>query len=634
MANFPHPYTELTIDESDNAAPLESSLYKELPPEFHEAAGRDIHLLKYLLRFPVNGFGIPAYRKELSRSDGDAESPNLIYSVGKGLYVHVLADPEKGRDYYISIEPAIEHPHLPEILHDIEERLLDFTEDLSRARDEKSLRKILDHSLDVIFGRNVGELVLDDEEDSEEEGDSEPETVQGGGSATKTATKTRKVAKRSKTSAGGNGGSSLFLEPLARLFGRGKSDSGVSLARKWELDDIGIEGIKYSMVREKVGLGTLDPLIHDVHIEDISCSGIGRIFVEHKIFKSLRTSFGYATHKELDEFIVRLSERVKKPVTFRQPVVDASLPDGSRINMVYGQDVSTRGSNYSIRKFSEDPLSIIQLVKWNSLSWEMAAYMSLVIEDGLNVFVSGETASGKTTLMNALTTFIEPNAKIVSIEDTAEVNVPHKNWIREVTRKPKPGEDDEGVGMFELLKAALRQRPNEIIIGEIRGEEGNIAFQAMQTGHACMATFHAASIQKLIQRITGAPISVPKNYVDNLNCVIIQSAVRLPTGKTGRRAVSVNEIVAFDSQSDSFSFVEVFRWDPVTDKFDFVGLNNSFLLEQKIALMRGYPPSRRRQIYNLVKRRARILEKLADSGLNDYYEVYGVLSKAIREGVF
>jgi len=149
-----------------------------------------------------------------------------------------------------------------------------------------------------------------------------------------------------------------------------------------------------------------------------------------------------------------------------------------------------------------------------------------------------------------------------------------------------------------------------------------------------MATFHAASIQKLIQRITGAPISVPKNYVDNLNCVIIQSAVRLPNGKVGRRAISVNEIVAYDSQSDSFSFVEVFRWDPVTDKFQFLGMNNSYLLEQKIALMRGYPPSRRRQIYNPVKRRARILEKLADSGLIDYYEVYKVISKAIREGVF
>ena len=332
--------------------------------------------------------------------------------------------------------------------------------------------------------------------------------------------------------------------------------------------------------------------------------------------------------------MLRLSERAKKPVTFRQPVVDASLPDGSRINFVYGQDLSVRGSNFTIRKFAEEAISIIQLVKWGSLNWMMAAYMSLIIEDGMNVFVSGETASGKTTLLNALTTFIDANAKIVSIEDTAEVNVPHQNWIAEVTRKPKPGESNSGVDMFELLKAALRQRPDEIIIGEIRGEEGLIAFQAMQTGHACLATFHASSIQKLIQRLTGSPISVPKNYIDNLNVAIIQVAVRLPNGDLGRRAVSVNEIVSYDSKDDAFSFVEVFRWDPATDTFEFTGDQNSYLLEYKIAAGRGYPPARRRQIYSLVQRRARILEKLAESGLNNYDEVYKVLAKANREGLF
>lgn len=630
MSVFPYPFTPQIIDEHHDSDPFGCSFYKTLPPALQEAAGRDLHLLTYLHIFPVNDLGMPVYREELGRSDGETESPNIIYPTGEGLYVHILADAEKGRDHYIAIEPAAEHAELGEINADVEERLLDFTETLRRAQDEETLRKVLSYSLDVIFGRQVDVLDLDTnpESDEDEEDAEEGEIGTQGAVATDTRAKTEKKARTKGSS------SSLFLKPLARLFGGGNASTSADITGKWKLDEHAIDAIKYSLLKEKVGLGVLEPLIQDPHIEDISCSGVGQIFVEHKIFKSLRTNFGYATHKELDEFIVRLSERVKKPVTFRQPVVDASLPDGSRINMVYGQDVSTRGSNYTIRKFSEDPLSILQLIKWGSLSWEMAAYMSLIIEDGLNVFVSGETASGKTTLMNALTTFIEPNAKIVSIEDTAEVNVPHRNWIREVTRKAKPGEDDEGVGMFELLKAALRQRPDEIIIGEIRGEEGNIAFQAMQTGHACMATFHAASIQKLIQRMCGVPISVPKNYVDNLNCVVIQSAVRLPTGKTGRRAVSVNEIVSYDSQSDSFSFVEVFRWDPVTDKFEFVGMNNSYILEQKVALMRGYPPARRRQIYSLVKRRARILEKLADSGLNDYYEVYGVLSKAIREGVF
>ena len=279
-------------------------------------------------------------------------------------------------------------------------------------------------------------------------------------------------------------------------------------------------------------------------------------------------------------------------------------------------------------------MSLLQLVSFGALDYDMAAYLSIAIESGMNIFVSGETASGKTTLMNAITVFVDPNAKIVSIEDTPEVQVPHPNWIREVTRAEKPGETGTGVGMFDLLKAALRQRPDEIIIGEIRGEEGLIAFQAMQTGHSCMATFHASTVQKLIQRLTGSPISVPKTYVENLNIVVIQSSVRLPNGKVGRRAVSISEIISYDSAADSFSFAEVFQWDPVTDTFEFVGENNSYLLEYKIAPMRGIPPTKKRQIYSLVKRRARILEKLSQSGVNDYYEFYKVISKAQKEGIF
>ena len=297
---------------------------------------------------------------------------------------------------------------------------------------------------------------------------------------------------------------------------------------------------------------------------------------------------------------------MKKPVTFRNPIVDATLPDGSRINIVYGGDVSKNGSNFTIRKFMGIPLSIVDICNSGMMTWQMAGYMSLIVEEGMNFFVSGETASGKTTLMNALMTFIRPDAKIVSIEDTPEVQVPHPNWTREVVR----GQMSQGGGsvdMFSLLKAALRQRPNEIIIGEIRGEEGNIAFQAMMTGHAVCATFHAATVEKLIQRVTGVPISVPRTYVENLNVVVICSAVRLPNGKMGRRVISISEIIGYDPRSGSFSFVEMFRWDPVKDEFEFVGLNNSYLLEQRIAPSRGLSEKKRRQIYKEVDRRGALL---------------------------
>jgi flagellar protein FlaI len=194
-------------------------------------------------------------------------------------------------------------------------------------------------------------------------------------------------------------------------------------------------------------------------------------------------------------------------------------------------------------------------------------------------------------------------------------------------------EGEGGVTMFGLLKAALRQRPNLIVIGEIRGEEGAIAFQAMQTGHQVMATFHASSVEKLIQRMTGNPIDVPKVYIDNLNVVAIASAVRLPNGKTGRRIISINELVGYDSSTDSFSFVEVFRWNSAEDVFEFTGNMNSYLLENRIAPKRGLAARDKRAIYQELDRRAALFERLADQGTSDFYELYRVFSKAQREGL-
>jgi flagellar protein FlaI len=225
-----------------------------------------------------------------------------------------------------------------------------------------------------------------------------------------------------------------------------------------------------------------------------------------------------------------------------------------------------------------------------------------------------------------------PDAKIVTIEDTPEVYVPHKNWVQEVTRSM--GADNKGgeVGMFELLKAALRQRPDRIIVGEIRGEEGRIAFQAMQTGHGVMSTFHAASVEKLIQRLTGSPINIPKTYIDNLNVVVIQSAVRLADKKMARRILSINEIIGYDPTSESFSFLEAFRWNPATDTFDFPGYMNSFLLEQRIAMRRGIPPHKRKEIYAELKRRARIFEKLhKEKGVRGFDEFFQILAEARRQ---
>jgi len=561
--------------------------YQKLPTELQEVCKENLHLLQYLHALPPDKIGIPDYYEKINRSLKGKKDPNLLYPVGGGVFIHVLANPEDIRDHYIAVEPSIADTQQDSILDEIEQRLADSVEELEDITDPTK-------RLEIIMGI-VDKLVV---------------VHNGNGS---------KPAQNKKN---GNGKKALFLK------------GGGNTKEKISLTPVQYTSLRYLLRRKLDGMGVLNPMILDVNIEDISCSGLGNIFVEHKVLGSLRTNTGFDTHEVLDKFVIELAEGIKHPVTFREPVVDATLADGSRINIVYGTDVSKRGSNFSIRKFSETPLSILELIQFGALNYDMAAYLSLILQEQMNVWVSGETASGKTTLLNALTTFIPPEAKIVSIEDTPEVQVPHHNWIRGVTRGSAKQSDSSEVSMFDLLKAALRQRPNLIIIGEIRGIEGAIAFQAMQTGHACMSTFHAASVSKLIQRVTGNPINVPKTYVDNLNVVVICQQVRLASGGLARRLTSINEIVSYDSIGDSFSFIETFSWNPRDDTFMFKGFQNSYLLEYKIAPRRGFPEEKRRQVYKILKQRSDVLKRIHEQGKTDFYEVYGILSKAYREGLF
>ena len=204
---------------------------------------------------------------------------------------------------------------------------------------------------------------------------------------------------------------------------------------------------------EKVRLGVIEPFIRDPYIEDVSCDGLGPIFVEHKIFGSCESNIRFDSEDELNEFVRRLSERSGRPVTFRNPIVDASLPDGSRINIVYGSEISMRGSNFTIRKFTDKPLSITQLIKFGTIDPMIAAYLWILLEYNMSIWFCGEVASGKTTLLRAVCTFINPHYKIISIEDTPEIIVPHENWVREVTRE---SEEAATIDLFDLLKAAAQ----------------------------------------------------------------------------------------------------------------------------------------------------------------------------------
>ncbi|MFT4343463.1 MAG: type II/IV secretion system ATPase subunit [Candidatus Woesearchaeota archaeon] len=384
--------------------------------------------------------------------------------------------------------------------------------------------------------------------------------------------------------------------------------------------------IKYFLIRNRIGYSKLEPLFYDPHLEDIHCTGVGRITTVHKIFGLLYTNIIFKDDEELNKYILEVTERVEHPVSDRHAVVDTVMPDGSRANFIYGRDISQEGSSFTIRKFSKTPVSITQIISWGTMTPEIAAYLWLALENGMNLFVCGETASGKTTTLNALCVFIKPDAKIYTVENTPEVTMPHEVWQHLVTREA--GKDSD-VGYLDLLIAALRSRPNYIIVGEIRGTEGSIAFQAMQTGHPVLSTFHAGNVTTMIQRITGDPINVPIAFVDNLNLCLIQQAVYYGT-KFVRRIISLSELERYYAPANKVITREVFTRNPTTDMLVFRGLYNSFILEQKIAKILGYDDPRK--IYSELAHRAKILKRMVDEKIFNYYEVWEIIKNYFNGG--
>ncbi|MGC9133049.1 MAG: type II/IV secretion system ATPase subunit [Nanopusillaceae archaeon] len=382
----------------------------------------------------------------------------------------------------------------------------------------------------------------------------------------------------------------------------------------------------YFLIRERFGYGFLEPFLRDPYLEDVHILGLGPIYVVHKIFGMLKTNRKFEDEIQLNKYIIKYSEIVDRPISETRPIVDAILPDGSRVNFIYGKDISLHGSSFTIRKFSAKPLSITQLISFGTISPEEAAYLWLAIENGMNIVVSGETASGKTTLLNALATFIKPDAKVYSVEDTPELNIPHKIWQRLVTREVGRSAD---VSMYDLLVAALRSRPNYILIGEIRGKEGYVAFQAMQTGHPVMTTFHSGNITSLIERLTGEPINIPITFIDNLNIAVFTSTVTIK-GKMERRVVSIYEIEKYIAELKKVAVRRVFSWDSVRDRHIFSGKYNSYILEKKIAPLMKIDD--KRKIYEILEYRTKILKRMVEEQIFDFFEVYEILKNFYING--
>jgi len=588
-----------------------SPLYKMLPANAKEYVKANPHLLEYLHTFPVNTYGIPLFLSELKKDLRSMKSPNLIYPVNDTTFVHILPDPDDVRNFYIPIEPSFLHS-VSAMLPVIETKLIDLIDGLeddpTSDKERADVIKKMLATVAVIRPKGTDLAMMTGGSPESQDMKSKLTTF------LKTDFTAQKKMKDTKK---------IHQVPLT-------PDGKVILTNEE------YRAIEYMLIRDKIDMGVLKPFLSDVYIEDISCDGVGPIFIEHKIFKGLKSVIEFKVSSELDEFVVKMAERIKRPITYRNPVVDATLLDGSRINIVYGTAISRHGSNFTIRKVNEVPLSILNIVDSNGIDYMAAAYLWICVEYGMSLFVSGETASGKTTLLNAITAFIPPENKIVTIEDTPELNVPHRNWIREVALAKGKGEGGGASGevsMFDLLKAALRQRPNQILVGEIRGVEGSVAFGAMQTGHPVMSTFHAASVEKLIQRLCGDPINIPRTYVDNLNLVVIQSAVKRPDGQLVRRCISINELVGFNPETQGFTFVQMFTWEPVTDTFVWTGKGSSFLLENKIATMLGMPDSKKSEIYLEVEKRAKILERLHKAGYTKFWDLFHMMTKIKKQGL-
>ncbi|MDH5437293.1 MAG: type II/IV secretion system ATPase subunit [Candidatus Bathyarchaeota archaeon] len=343
------------------------------------------------------------------------------------------------------------------------------------------------------------------------------------------------------------------------------------------LADVSWSKILYHAERDLVGFGQIDALMRDANIEDISCDGVGKpVYVWHRKYENLESNLFFREDEELDNLMVKLVHMAGKHVSSAFPIVDASLPGKHRLAVCYRREVTPFGTTFTIRKFREDPYSIIDLINLGTLSEEIAAYFWVGLENRASIMVLGGTAAGKTTALNALACLIKPGSKLLTIEETAELNLPHENWVSFISRRSYGlGENQAGeVSLFDLVKASMRHRPDYLIVGEVRGSEAYVLFQALATGHGGMCTMHAESLNSAVRRLTQKPMDIAPAYIPLMNLVGIIRRVHLPKAgemKAYRRITSVDEIADYEK------YQKVFEWEPASDNFS-SSLSRSLLL--------------------------------------------------------
>ena len=395
-------------------------------------------------------------------------------------------------------------------------------------------------------------------------------------------------------------------------------------SRGLRLEPASMDKIIYYIIRDFVGYGPVDVLMEDPRIEDVSCDGTAiPLFIFHQKFESLKTSVVFDDDDILNSFVVMLGQRCAKQISVANPILDGTTYEGHRVQATYSKEVTTRGSSFTIRRYKEKPFTPVELVKFGTASAEMVAYLWVAVENGKSMMVCGGTASGKTATLNSAALFIRPGAKIVSIEDTREINLPHENWIPGTTRSGvgERGADGKAGGeidMYDLVRAALRQRPNYIIVGEVRGKETYTMFQAMATGHPTMSTMHADSVKSMVNRLENPPINTPRILLTALNFVIIQTHARIGDSIV-RRIKQVVELVGFEPETNELITNTVYEWDAATDTFVYKG--HSFLFDE-IMEMKNMTHE---EMETEFQRRVDIVNYMSGKSMTDFREISKVV---------
>jgi archaeal flagellar protein FlaI len=382
--------------------------------------------------------------------------------------------------------------------------------------------------------------------------------------------------------------------------------------------------IYYYLCRDFLGFNETEPLLRDYFVEDIECNGISTpVYIVHRIYRNLKTNLVFKDYNRLESFVEKLAQRCEKYISYANPILDASLPDGSRVNATYTKDITSRGPTFTIRKFTKIPWTPSKLISFNTLSPEMLAYLWILVQHKMNILIIGGTSSGKTTLLNALAFFIPPEARVVSIEDTRELNLPRENWLPSVVRTSTGLQKTDEIDLFTLLRSSFRQNPDYVIVGEVRGKEAYVLFQGMASGHSSISTIHADSVDTVIKRLETPPIELSPTLLNVLDSVCVMTHAVVKKQET-RKLKEIVEIININSQGVAMTNTP-FMWNPTDNQFYFA--KNSKIFE-KIAKRYGLHIE---ELELEFRRRVQLIYKLYQNKIFDFNKVQEIINEYIKK---